>query len=133
MSKILIIDDSEHFLEILRIRLLNYGYQNFTIAKSAQEGLIKLQLEKPDLIVLNTVLFDGDGFEVCRKIKERLGSSMKIILMAGLAEKYNAQKAGQAGADDYIIKTFDSLLLMAAIKKALFKVSSDQKDQVKIL
>ena len=132
MKKIVIIDDSEHFLEILRTRLLNYGYENFMIARSANEGLYKIKIEKPDIAVVSTKLSDMDGFMFCQKIKE-IAPAVSVILMTGMAERADLAKAKSAGADDYAVKTFDCLVLLAAIKKAAFMIENPPVPQEKII
>ncbi len=119
MKKILIIDDSEHFLELIHVRLASYGYENYIIARSGQEGLSKIDSEKLDIVVLNSKLFDMNGFSLCRKIKE-ISPTIKIILISGMVEKNDSEKARAAGADEHVVKTFDCLILIAAIKKVIY-------------
>ena len=118
-DKILIIDSSHHFVEMLTVRLLNYGYNKFRTAKTGKDGLRMVDLEEPDLVVIDTRLPDSSGYRICQQIKELHGNKIKVLLMTGLAEKYHLEKAVEAGADEYVIKTYDCLFLMAAIKRLL--------------
>ena len=122
-QRILIVDESEHFLEMIAIRLLNYGYENYFIAKNVQEAQEMIKEDFPDLVIIDTKLGDRDGFELCRKIKLDHGDNIKVILMTGLAQQYNLEKAQEVKADDYVVKTFDCLILMVAIKKLISEIN----------
>ena len=68
MAKILVVDDEERFLEMMVIRLESYGYEVIT-AIDGQEGLNKAKSESPDLILLDVMMPEIDGFEVCKLLK----------------------------------------------------------------
>mgnify|MGYP002624225040 CR=1 FL=1 len=118
-DKILIIDQSHHFMEMLTVRLLNYGYDKFRTARTGKDGLRIVDLEEPNLVVIDTCLPDTSGYRLCQQIKELHGDKIKVLLMTGLAERYHLEKAVQVCADEYVIKTYDCLFLMAAIKRLL--------------
>lgn len=117
--RILIVDDKEHFIEMVILRLRNYGYNEVFCARSGSEAFDRVKLCNPDLIIVATLLTDMDGFVLCQQIKGFSKESVKVILMAGLAEENNVERADYVGADDYVVKSFDCFQLMVAIKKLL--------------
>ena len=127
--KILIVTEIEHYAELIRTHLRNYGYANVTICRDSAYIEESLK-QKPLLVLMDTQLTATDGFKLCHQIKRDPAIDAKVILMSGLAETYNPGKAMQVGADDYVVKTFDSLLLMAAIKKTLLQIE-DQQETIK--
>ncbi|MDO8580777.1 MAG: response regulator [Candidatus Omnitrophota bacterium] len=125
-NKILIIDPSEHFVELVNRRLSAYGYTNYSSQRTAQEGLRQVMLEKPDLVIVATKLADADGFDTCKHIKDWAGDTIKVILLASMAEPNNSARAQIAGADEYVAKTLDCLPLITAIKKLLSPMAVSQ-------
>ncbi|MGE0268224.1 MAG: two-component system response regulator [Candidatus Omnitrophota bacterium] len=121
--KILIIDRSEHFIELICIRLLNYGYNNFKTAKCGRDGLKIVDFESPDIVILETRLEDIPGLKVCELIKEIHGSNVKVIIMSGLAEPSQMTQAKAAGADEYVFKTFDCVEILIAVKKLIAEMN----------
>ncbi|MBZ0167114.1 MAG: response regulator, partial [Candidatus Omnitrophica bacterium] len=115
--KILIIDRSEHFCELIRIRLLNYGFRAFSLAQSGTEGLARFSKEDPQIVLMDVNLGDVKGAELCRRMKELGGDRVKIILMSGMAEPNQSAAAREAGADDYAVKAFDCVDIILAIKR----------------
>jgi len=120
--KILVIDDSEHYQEVIKIRLQNYGYDKCFVSKLGKDGLKRIVTVEPTMVIISTQLPDMDGFELCKQIKETYGDKIKVILMAGMAETNHLQKAKDVKADDYTVKTFDCLLIIVAIKKIFAKI-----------
>ena len=117
MEKVLIVDDNEQDRKIMRRVLGKAGYEEIFIAKTGEEGVDKAKSEKPDFIILDTILPGIDGFEVCRQIREAQGqTTSKIIIMTGSVDAVDAVKARRVGADDYCVKTSDCLPLVNAIK-----------------
>ncbi len=73
--------------------------------------------EKPDLIIIDTILPDTVGFDVCARIKERLGDACpSIIIQTGSIDAVDAVRAKQVGANDYCVKTIDCSPLLEAMK-----------------
>ena len=117
MSKrILIIDDNEDDREILAVNLRNQGFEDLVFAQNGSEGILAAGEKKPRIILLDTVLPGMNGFEVCRKIREIEGLDTKIIIMTGLIDAVDAEKARKSGADDYVVKTSDSALVVEAVR-----------------
>lgn len=117
--KILIIEDNEDDQLIIKRYLNKAGFQEILFAYNGKEGIKKAKAEKPDLIVLDTVLPDIDGFLVCKQIKKIKDLQTKIIINTGNIDAVDAGRARKAGADDYTVKTSDCLPLLEAIKKLL--------------
>jgi two-component system, cell cycle response regulator len=113
----LVVDDSPVYRQILASHLEEWGFP-FTIAKDGSEAWALLQRpDSPRLVLLDWVLPDIDGVELCRRI--RLQSAAKsysyIILLTGKDGKRDLLEAMQAGADDYLVKPFDQLELKARL------------------
>lgn len=117
-KKILIVDDNETDLLIIKRYLSHAGYNEIVSAENAGEGIKKAEVEKPDLIILDTLLPDGNGFEICQVIREKYNqANPKIIIITGSVDAVDAVRARKAGADDYCAKTFDCAPLLEALKK----------------
>lgn len=118
MKKILIIEDNEQDRKIMKRFLNEAGFEEILFAESGEEGLNKAKSEKPDLVILDTLLPGMDGFQTCRQIREAHGpTTPKIIVTTGSVDAVDAVKARKAGADDYCAKTSDYLPLIEAVKK----------------
>ena len=103
-KKVLIIDDSPVDAAMVKDFLDQEGI-DVAIAGTAQEGLKKALATKPDLIVLDLVLPDMSGFELCPKLKQEVSLSKTIIVVVSIKDRVeDINKAFHAGADDYIIK-----------------------------
>lgn len=116
-KKILIVEDNEQDLKIIKRVLSRAGFKEIVTAETGEEGVEKARLEKPGLVVLDTVLPGIDGFAACREIrKTQKPKTMKIIVTTGAVDAVDADKARSAGADDYVVKTSDFSYLLKAIK-----------------
>ena len=112
--QILVVDDSPVYRQLLASHLQDWGFP-LTIAKNGSEAWTLLQRpDCPKLVLLDWVLPDIDGVELCRRI--RLASSYYyVILLTGKDAKKDMLEAMQAGADDYLVKPFDELELKARL------------------
>lgn len=119
-NRILIIDESEHYMLMIASRLLNYGYDEIHTAFSGTDGFSKIDLVQPGVVIIETRLSDVDSLQLCRRVKREYGDHIKVVLMVGMAEKFNVAEFELAGADAWAVKTYDVMLLMAAIKKVLY-------------
>jgi DNA-binding response OmpR family regulator len=131
-NRILIIDESEHYVLTIVNRLLNYGYEDIVTANNGTDGFSKIDLFQPRVVAIDTRLSDVDGFKLCRRIKRQYGESVKVVLMAGLREEFSAELAESAGADAWAVKTFDGVRLLAAIKKSLYLTNLDIRSRLAI-
>jgi DNA-binding response OmpR family regulator len=115
--QILVVDDSPVYRQLLTSHLQEWSFP-FTIAENGTKAWTLLQRpDCPKLVLLDWVLPDIDGVELCRRIRRAgMGNSYSyIILLAGKDGKKNMLEAMQAGADDYLVKPFDQLELKARL------------------
>lgn len=117
--KILVIDDEKTIVDILKFNLEKEGFSTVE-AYDGLEGVEKAFSENPDLILLDLMLPKMDGFEACRKIRERL--STPIIMLTAREEEVDKVLGLELGADDYITKPFSVRELMARIKANLRRI-----------
>nr|WP_321292487.1 response regulator transcription factor [uncultured Trichococcus sp.] len=114
--KILIVDDEENILEILEAYLVAKNYQVFR-ALDGEEALRKAETIRPDLIVLDLMLPDISGFEVCRRI--RRSSSVPVIMLTARTAEQDILSGLQIGADHYMTKPFSPKELVARVQTVL--------------
>ncbi|AWK51297.1 DNA-binding response regulator [Clostridium beijerinckii] len=123
-EKILIVDDEEHIVELLKFNLLNAGYDVYT-ANDGIEAVKIAKAEKPNLMLLDLMLPGIDGFDVCKEIKR--DNEMKktsIIMLTAKGEELDKILGLELGADDYITKPFSVRELLARVKAVLRRTSS---------
>lgn len=120
---VLIIDDEQPIVEILRFNLAKEGY-GVIEAYDGAEGLSLALSKNPDLILLDVMLPKMDGFEVCRKIREK--SSVPIIMLTAKQEEVDKVLGLELGADDYMTKPFSVRELTARVKANLRRMSIDR-------
>ena len=118
---ILVVDDEKDIREIIEIYLINEGY-NIVLASDGIEALEKLKKEKIDLIILDIMMPKLDGIRTCIKIRE--DKKMPIIMLSAKSEDSDKILGLNIGADDYIIKPFNPLELVARVKSQLRRVTS---------
>jgi DNA-binding response OmpR family regulator len=118
-EKILVIDDEETTLELLRLLLEHKGYEVIK-ASRADDGLRKAYRTQPDLVLLDIMMPDMDGWEVCRRLREL--SDIPIIFLTALGEAKDIVRGLEAGADDYIAKPYDNEELIARVRARLRRI-----------
>ena len=119
VPKILIIDDEERNIRLLKAMLLSEEY-HLTGVLSGKEALESLDEINPDLILLDVMMPEIDGFEVCSLIKQdEKTRAIPVIIVTALNEKEHRIKAMEAGADDFISKPVDRTELMIRVKSLL--------------
>lgn len=119
MSKILVVDDAEHIVELIQFNLENEGH-DVNVAYDGKEALSKLEQEMPDLILLDLMLPGIDGIEVCRRIRGNDKSkNIPIIMITAKGEEIDKVLGLEIGADDYITKPFGVRELLARVKAML--------------
>lgn len=117
-KKILVIDDEKAIADIIKFNLKKEGYDVIT-ANDGEEGILKVFTENPDLILLDVMMPKVDGYEVCKKVREKL--STPIIMLTARAEEVDKVLGLELGADDYVTKPFGIRELMARVKANLRK------------
>lgn len=119
---ILVIEDEAPIVEILKFNLTKSGYRVLT-AFDGEEGYRLALSERPDLILLDVMLPKMDGFEVCKKVREK--QSTPIIMLTARDEEVDKVLGLELGADDYCTKPFSVRELMARVKANIRRTSAD--------
>ena len=115
-QRILIVDDDENIADLIALYLMKECYETY-IVHDGESALEKFNDFKPHLILLDLMLPGIDGYQVCRQI--RTNSSIPIIMLSAKGEVFDKVLGLELGADDYIIKPFDSKELVARVKAVL--------------
>lgn len=127
-DKVLIIDDEEHIVELIRYNLENAGYDAVE-AYNGVDGVKAAKNEKPTLILLDVMLPMMDGLEVCRKLrKDDTTKHIPIIMLTAKSEEIDKILGLELGADDYITKPFSVRELLARIKAVLRRTGSELEE-----
>jgi two-component system KDP operon response regulator KdpE len=115
-SRILVVDDEPHILRGLKVILRGAGYGVET-AETKEQALTALATRPPDAIVLDLVLPDGQGIEVCQAVRE--WSNLPILVLSAVGDEREKVRALDAGADDYVTKPFGTDELLARLRAVL--------------
>ena len=115
-EKILVVDDDANICELLRLYLTKEGYSP-VIVNDGLAAVESVETAKPALILLDIMLPKLDGWQVCRKIRQ--SSDVPIIMMSAKGETFDKILGLELGADDYVVKPFDSKEVVARIKAVL--------------
>ena len=126
-KKILLVDDEPEILEICRDYLKAAAFDVVT-AKDGAQGLAAARREKPDLIVLDWMMPEMDGLDVCRAIRRE--SDVPIIMLTARVEETDKLIGLELGTDDYITKPFSPRELVARVKVVLRRIGSDSAAEV---
>jgi DNA-binding response OmpR family regulator len=113
---ILVVDDEPKIVKLTRDYLMKYGYRVISASDGA-EALTLARREKPDLVVLDLMLPEMDGWEVCRTLRNE--SDIPIIMLTARSEESDQVLGLELGADDYITKPFSPHTLVARIRAVL--------------
>lgn len=119
VARILVVDDRPSNIKMLRMRLAAVGYQVLEAA-NGPDALRLAEAERPDLVLLDVMMPGMDGYEVCRRLKERQGEDfVPVILVTARTETEAVVQGVEAGADEYVTKPFEPLELLARVKSML--------------
>lgn len=127
MKKVLIIEDDIHLVELLQIHLSDLGCQLFTTSRG-KEGLEKAVHSSYDLIVLDIMLPDLNGFDICKLIRKQ-GIITPILMLTAKSEEIDKVLGLELGADDYLTKPFSIREFIARVK-AIFRRSEIQEQVI---
>ncbi|MFJ9696775.1 two-component system response regulator CseB [Kitasatospora sp. NPDC101183] len=116
---ILLVEDDEVIREATRMALERYGFP-VTTAADGLEGLEAFRAVRPDLLLLDVMLPLLDGVGLCRRIREE--SQLPILMMSARTDPVDVVSGLEAGADDYVVKPFESAVLVARIRTVLRRV-----------
>lgn len=126
---IMVVDDDKNICELLRLYLQKDGYKVVT-AYNGGEALELFNEKEPDLIILDVMMPVLDGWQVCREIRKT--SKCPIIMLTAKGETFDKVLGLEIGADDYIVKPFDSKEMLARVKAVLRRTYNDS-DEGKII
>ena len=129
-KKILLVDDEQDILEIISYNLEKEGYEIIT-AYDGEDALKKALNEQLELIILDIMLPSMDGFEICKRVREK--SSVPIIMVTAKEEEVDKILGLELGADDYITKPFSIRELVARVKANVrrqeMNINADQQEK----
>ncbi|HQE65370.1 MAG TPA: response regulator [Bacillota bacterium] len=128
--KILVVDDEKNIVDILKYNLEKEGY-DVICAYDGKEAIFQALKHKPDLILLDIMLPEYDGFVVCRKLRE--STTVPIIMLSAKSEELDKVIGLEMGADDYMTKPFSARELIARVKSNLRRVSYANVDNSELL
>ena len=123
-TSILLVDDEPQLIRLVRANLESLGYKVFT-AMNARTALELVDLEMPDLIILDIMLPEIDGYELCQRIREF--ASTPIIMLTAKVEDIDKVRGLKLGADDYITKPFNIQELLARIEAVLRRTKTPEE------
>ena len=115
-AKIMVVDDDSNICELLRLYLEKEGFQA-VVMPDGEQALAAFDAEKPDLILLDVMMPRLDGWQVCREIRKK--SQCPIIMLTAKGEVFDRVLGLELGADDYVVKPFETKEVMARIRAVL--------------
>jgi len=127
--RVLVVDDEPQILRALQMKLRGAGYSVETAA-TAQEALMKAGMRPPEAIVLDLLLPDGSGTDVCREL--RRWNTAPILVLSAVGEEKEKIEALDAGADDYVTKPFSGDELLARLRAALRRAAPSPEPLVEV-
>lgn len=130
-KRIFLVDDEIEILEMVKNILEEDGYKDIVTASTVKEALTKFETTKPHIAILDIMLPDGEGYEICDYIRKK--SDIPILFLTAKEENENLYKGLEVGADDYIIKPFlpkELILRIGAILRRAYK--GEEKDIIYI-
>ena len=127
-GKILVVDDDQNICELLRLYIEKEGFE-VRIANDGRRALEIFEEQNPDLIMLDIMLPELDGWQVCREIRKK--SQCPIIMLTAKGEVFDKVLGLELGADDYVVKPFETKEVVARIKAVLRRYGSNAEEQIK--
>ena len=127
-EKILVVDDDTSICELLRVYLEKEDYQ-VVIANDGMSAVSTFKEESPSLVLLDIMLPKLDGWQVCREIRKF--SETPIIMLTAKGEVFDRVLGLELGADDYVVKPFETKEIVARIKAVLRRSSASATDELK--
>ena len=124
-EKILVVDDEKNICELLRLYLVKEGFE-VLIAYNGKDAVDIANEQNPSLVLLDIMMPGMDGWEVCKRIREQ--SQVPVIMLTAKGETFDKVMGLELGADDYIVKPFDTKEVVARIKAVLRRYHSDEDD-----
>lgn len=113
LEKVLIVDDDKNICDLLRVYLEKEGYSTI-ISNEGNEAMVKFNSLNPDIVLLDIMLPGMNGWQICKEIRK--ASDTPIIMLTAKSEIFDKVLGLELGADDYIVKPFDTKEVLARIK-----------------
>jgi DNA-binding response OmpR family regulator len=126
-QRVLVVDDEPAILELVSFNLRKEGYDVLT-ASDGNAALTVFRAEKPDLVILDLMIPEPDGYEVCRQI--RAESSIPVIMLTAKTEERDRVRGLDTGADDYVVKPFSPRELLARVRAVLRRSPTWQEEEL---
>lgn len=127
-TKIMIVDDDMHISELISVCLEEEGYET-KLVYNGREAIETFRIYEPDMVVLDIMLPEVDGYQVCCEIRQM--SMVPIIMITAKGDTFDKVLGLELGADDYIVKPFDKKELVARVKAVLRRYVSKVDNTVK--
>ncbi len=124
-TKILVADDEQNIVQLLRMYLRNEGYE-VVAAADGRQALERFSQESPDLVLLDLMMPELNGFDVCTEIRKR--SDVPVIMLTARSDDIDKIVGLEMGADDYVTKPFNPREVVARVKAALRRREWDRAD-----
>ena len=122
-NKVLIVDDDAHIVELIKINFESEGFDTVT-ASNGREAVDKFRAENPSIVIMDVMMPEMDGWEACREIRKT--SNTPIIMLTAKGETFDKVLGLELGADDYMVKPFETKELTARVK-AVLRRTENQK------
>ncbi len=129
MSKILVVDDDTHIRELLWVLLKNEGFDIYE-ASDGVEALLKLEKMKVDMVILDVMMPNMDGWQLCSELRKYY--DLPLLMLTAKGETSQKVKGFQLGTDDYLVKPFEPMELVMRVKALLkrYQVAVSQMVQI---
>ena len=124
-TKILIVDDDENIVELIRLYCEKEGFLTVT-ANNGQKAVELFKSESPSIVILDIMMPEMDGWQVCREIRRI--SNIPIIMLTAKGETFDKVLGLELGADDYMVKPFETKELVARIKAVLRRMNEQSNE-----
>lgn len=132
-EKILVVDDEEDILELVRYNLVKDGFK-VTCVSSGEQAIEKLKEETPNVILLDLMLPGMDGLDLCKKLRTNPATTgIPIIMITAKGEDADIVTGLELGADDYLTKPFSPRVLLARIRAILRRNKQEEIDETSVL
>ena len=125
LGKVLVVDDDNNICELLKLYLEKDGW-SVIISHNGEEAVVKFNALKPDVVLLDIMLPELDGWQVCREIRKK--SNVPIIMITAKSETFDKVLGLELGADDYIVKPFDTKEVIARIKAVSRRIGQSKAE-----
>ncbi|MEE2660388.1 MAG: response regulator, partial [Planctomycetota bacterium] len=127
-QKILVVEDEPEIAELIRMHMDRNGFQT-TVVHSGKAGIDEIARSMPDCVLLDLMLPDLDGLEVCRRLRRHEETEkLPVIMVTAKGEESDVVTGIELGADDYITKPFSPRVLVARVKSVLRRTGSGETE-----